>query len=50
MRGGAREPLSGRGSIEKVADRNGMMFAATMLFVVAIAIVAGLYIGVHVGK
>lgn len=50
MRGGAQESQSDRRPIEKVANHNGMMFAAAMLFVVAIAIGAGLYIGVRVGK
>ena len=50
MRGDARQPQGGLRSIEQVAVRNGMMFAAAMLFVVVAAIVAGLYIGVHVEK
>ena len=50
MRGGAREPQSGQGAIEMLAARKSMMFAAAMLFVVAIAILAGLYIGLRVEK
>ena len=50
MRGDARQPQGDLRSIEKVADRSGMMFAAAMSFVVATAIVAGLYFGVHLGK
>jgi hypothetical protein len=50
MRGDARQPQGDRRSIEQVADGTGLMFAAAMLFVVVAAIVAGLYIGVHVGK
>jgi hypothetical protein len=50
MRGEARQPQGGQRSIERVADGNGLMFAAAMLFVVVAAIVAGLYIGVYIGK
>jgi hypothetical protein len=50
MRGDARQPQGGRRSIEQVAEGNDLIFAAAMLFVVVAAIVAGLYIGVHIGK
>ncbi len=50
MRGDARQRQGGPPSIGRVADGNGKMFAGAMLFVVAIAIMAGLYTGVHVGK
>jgi hypothetical protein len=33
-----------------VSDGHGMMFVGLMLFVVATAIVAGLFVGVHFGK
>ena len=50
MRRDARQRQGGLPSSERAADGHGNMFAAAMLFVVAIAIATGLYIGVHVGK
>ncbi len=50
MRGDFRRPHGGLRSMEGVVDGHGLMFAAVMLIVVAAAIVAGLFIGVHFGK
>ena len=50
MRGDTQRPHGGLRSNERVADGHGMMFAAAMLLMIATAIVAGLFIGIHFGK
>jgi hypothetical protein len=47
MRGDPRQRLSDRRSIEGASIDRGLMFAGLMLFVVAAAFIAGLYVGMH---